>query len=376
MPLSLFISAVALSSYEFLSLVVPLSVPRAFKLAGLALLLLIAFRGPILQKLGGGMFFAPEMPQSVLVVSSFLYSAFFLMLFLLAAKDIVWLIWKVLPNTGSFPRAAASAAVLVTAAVLSAWGTWNALKVPPVQVRETTLERLPKSLDGTKIALLADLHISAMNKAPLIEAIVEKTNALSPDLILLNGDLIDGKVESRKYDDKPLEGLRAKYGVFASPGNHEYYSGFEDWRKKFKELGITLLDNQNTVIDINGAKLALIGTADQAAASFGMTGPDLPAAMAGLSKDIPVILMEHRPDNAPENSSQGVDLQLSGHTHGGMVIGFDRFIARFNRGFVRGWYDLGKMKLFVSPGTLLWNGFALRLGVPSEITLLVLRAPR
>lgn len=109
---------------------------------------------------------------------------------------------------------------------------------------------------------------------------------------------------------------------------------------------------------------------------MGYAAPDLDKALAGAPQGAPVILMAHRPEAARENAARGVALQLSGHTHGGMMPGLDRLVARFNGGFVKGWYDVGGMKLFNSPGTSLWNGFPLRLMDPAEITLLTFRAAK
>ncbi|MDO5562363.1 MAG: metallophosphoesterase [Synergistaceae bacterium] len=374
MPLPLILAACALSAYEFFSLIAPLELSLTYKLASAAALLLVAFQGAILQKIGGGMFFAPELPQAVLFVVSWLYNTFFLLLFMLAAKDIAWLLWKFLAHGRPFPRAAASIAILSAALLISLYGTWNAVRVPNVRTEEVVLDRLPRQLDGMNVVLLADLHISALNRAPLIEAIVQKTNALSPDVILLNGDMVDGTVANREADVEPLRKLRAGRGVYGSTGNHEYYSGYGEWADKFRELGIKMLDNAHKAISADGGQIVIAGVVDQMGARFGSGGPNVTLALNGSPKDAPVVLMAHRPEAARENAERGVDLQLSGHTHGGMVTGFDRFIARFNSGYVRGWYRVGGMKLYVSPGTLLWNGFALRLGVPSEITQFILRS--
>ena len=374
MPLPLILAACALSAYEFFSLIAPLELSLTYKLASAAALLLVAFQGAILQKIGGGMFFAPELPQAVLFVVSWLYNTFFLLLFMLAAKDIAWLLWKFLAHGRPFPRTAASIAILSAALLISLYGTWNAVRVPNVRTEEVVLDRLPRQLDGMNVVLLADLHISALNRAPLIEAIVQKTNALSPDVILLNGDMVDGTVANREADVEPLRKLRAGRGVYGSTGNHEYYSGYGEWADKFRELGIKMLDNAHKAISADGGQIVIAGVVDQMGARFGSGGPNVTLALNGSPKDAPVVLMAHRPEAARENAERGVDLQLSGHTHGGMVTGFDRFIARFNSGYVRGWYRVGGMKLYVSPGTLLWNGFALRLGVPSEITQFILRS--
>ena len=374
MPMPLIIIACTLSAYEFLSLLAPLGISWWYKLLGASALLLVSFQGMILQRLGGGLFFAPELPQFVLMTASWLYNTFFLLFLLLAVKDIVRLVLRIFARGRSFPCGTASLAALFAAMLLSLYGTWSAVRVPDVKMEEAVIEGLPQELDGMKVVLLADLHISAMNRAPLIKSIVEKTNALSPDIILLNGDMVDGTVENRVSGVAPLADLRAKHGVYGSAGNHEYYSGYGAWSKKFKELGITMLENSHAVVLADGGQIVIAGVTDPMGAGSVTGGPNLGLALSGVPKDAPIILMSHRPDGAPENSAHGAALQLSGHTHGGMVVGLDRLIARFNRGFVRGWYQVGPMKLYVSPGTLLWNGFALRLGVPSEITLFVLRS--
>lgn len=112
----------------------------------------------------------------------------------------------------------------------------------------------------------------------------------------------------------------------------------------------------------------------RASARFGLEQPDIHLALAGAPDDAPVILLDHQPRFARANAAAGVDLQLSGHTHGGMIIGFDRIVARFNEGFVFGLYPVDDMTLYLSNGTGLWMGFALRLGTSPEITELTLRA--
>ena len=118
----------------------------------------------------------------------------------------------------------------------------------------------------------------------------------------------------------------------------------------------------------------IAGLNDPVATRFGMEGPNLEKALAGAPADAPVILLAHQPKFARANAAYGVDLQLSGHTHGGQMIGFDQIVASQNEGFLRGLYTVGGMRLYVSPGTGLWTGFPVRIGVPSEIARLVLRS--
>ncbi|MGI4880376.1 MAG: metallophosphoesterase, partial [Janthinobacterium lividum] len=123
-----------------------------------------------------------------------------------------------------------------------------------------------------------------------------------------------------------------------------------------------------------GVSLVLAGVTDLSAPAAGQAGPDLDRALAGAPHGVPVLLLDHQPKNAPGAAARGVVIQLSGHTHGGMIRGLDRIVARANGGFVSGRYEVGGMTLYVNNGTALWPGFALRLGVPSELTRITLRA--
>jgi predicted MPP superfamily phosphohydrolase len=248
---------------------------------------------------------------------------------------------------------------------ISTYGIYEAIKIPRVKTREIVIKDLPKELIGLKLIFLPDLHISALNQRAYARGVVDKVNALDGDAILLGGDVIDGTVKNRINDVAPLGDFKSKYGVFFITGNHEYYSQYVSWREHFKKLNFKILENQNIILNINNKKLAIAGTTD--------SNPDIKKAMAGIPSSITTILLEHRPGRARDNSKYSIDYQLSGHTHGGMVIGLDRFIAKFNGGFVRGFYNVNDMKLFVSPGSGLWNGFPIRVGVPSEITVLILK---
>ncbi|WP_078016501.1 metallophosphoesterase [Pyramidobacter sp. C12-8] len=359
--------------YEAFSMIWPLRLHLWGKLAAAALLLAGAFKNSIYQRLGGGMFFAPDLPRWVMIAGSLLYNLLIVALFLLLVKDAVWLLWKLCARR-PFPAAEASLLALVFAAALTAYGTWEAIRVPDVAERPVTIRGLAPEFEGLRVALLVDLHASALNRRPLIQAIVDRTMALKPDLILMPGDFVDGLVSQRREDLEPLAQLKAPLGVFGSSGNHEYYSGFDAWMKQLRKFGVTMLENEHRVLARGEGRLVLAGVPDQQGARMGRAAPDPDKALAGAPRGVPVILMAHRPEAARENAARGVALQVSGHTHGGMMPGLDRLVARFNGGFVKGWYDVGGMKLFNSPGTSLWNGFPLRLMDPAEITLLTLRA--
>jgi len=171
-----------------------------------------------------------------------------------------------------------------------------------------------------------------------------------------------------------LRGLHAPDGVFVIPGNHEYFFDEPAWMRHFTGLGMRPLENSHTVIARRGAQLVLAGVTDLSASQAGYPMPDLARALNGAPPGAPVILLDHQPRNARAAAAQGVALQLSGHTHGGLIVGLDRIFALANAGFVSGLYDVGGMQLYVNNGTALWGGLALRLGKPSELTRITLRA--
>ncbi len=190
------------------------------------------------------------------------------------------------------------------------------------------------------------------------------------------GDLVDGSPEKRAADVAPLAKLRAGYGIFACLGNHEYYSGLTQWRAAYQRLGFNLLYNSGATVDLGAGRLYIAGVTDPAAEGprFNLPGPDAVEALAGAPEGAVKILLAHQPRRAADYARAGADLQLSGHTHGGHLKGLDLIVKKANDGFVAGWYQVAGLKLYVSRGTGLWNGFPLRLGVPSEITVMTLRS--
>jgi uncharacterized protein len=190
---------------------------------------------------------------------------------------------------------------------------------------------------------------------------------------VITGDLIDGSLEMRRADVEPLRNLRAPDGVLVIPGNHEYFFNYRAWMSHYASLGMRVLENDHVVLERNGGKLVFAGVTDLSASRSPYPAPDLVAALKGAPPDAAVILLDHQPRAARQSATAGVALQLSGHTHGGMVIGLDRLTARANNGFVSGRYDVDGMTLYVNNGTGLWPGFALRLGIPSELTRFTLR---
>jgi len=376
----------ALFLYVLLRLVLPLPLSIHTKIICGMVLLLAAAKFLFFSYLTGSLA-SPEAPRPLQLLGNWLFVALSLLFLMVIAKDVVlgisWLGQKLfsLPRPGPETRLPIAVALSAAALILSGIGVWQAVKAPVVKTLEISLANLAPELDGLTVVQLTDLHISRLLPRQRTEAVVAAANALKPDLILITGDLVDGSPADRAEDVAPLADLRAAQGVYYCVGNHEYYSGFSEWLATFDRMGLKLLYNDQAVLNLNGGQLVLAGLADPVGASprFNLEGPNLRAALGGSDrapKGTPVILLDHRPGNAGDNARVGADLQLSGHTHGGLMWGFDRLVARFNQGYVRGLYQVGDMQLYVSPGTGLWNGFPVRLGTYGEITRIVLRSGR
>jgi predicted MPP superfamily phosphohydrolase len=336
----------------------------------------------LINRLHSGNLASPEVPFAMVAVLGWLFGAFLLLGIFLLLKDMSTLLLFALGKaTGAhlaWPGTAArwGAGLAAASLILSAIGVWQAVRVPDARTVEITLDRLPMELDGLRLVQLSDLHASRLLQAPWQRAVVDKTNALNPELILITGDLVDGTPANRAADVAPWRDLKAPLGVLAIPGNHEYYSNYQAWMKEFDKLGLRILRNEHVVIRKNGRALVVAGTTDRNAERFGLPIPDIKTALAGAPENTFTLLMAHQPRRAEKNAEAGVDLQLSGHTHGGQIFGLHFIVQAANEGFVSGLYPVGAMKLYVQNGTGLWNGFPLRLGRPSEITLMVLRTGR
>ena len=221
------VSAVSLAIvlYVTWSMIVPLSLPLCLKALLALLLLAAAFKEFIFRLVGGGMPFAPDLPRWAMLAGALLYNFLIVALFLLIVKDTFRLLWKIAAAFGlvkrTFPGGAAALCVATIAAVLTLYGTWEAVRVPDVTRQDVVLPGLSPEFDGTRVALLVDLHASALNRRPFIQAIVNRTNALSPDIVLIPGDFVDGFVQDRREDLEPLKNLSAPFGVWGTSGNHE-----------------------------------------------------------------------------------------------------------------------------------------------------------
>ena len=346
-------------------------------------LILFVLAGLILSKTIVGHFlyhsWTPEFPLPLHAIWSLLQCALLALALLGAITDIFRLLRRLLRrNAPAAARPGLPPVLLLISLLLAALGTHAALRVPPVTPVEIVVPGLPAAWDGLTVAQLSDVHASKTFPGSWLAGVVDAVNAARPDLVVITGDLFDGTPRQRYDDLLPLRRLRAPLGVYACPGNHEYYSGLTAWRERFPSLGILLLENDHVLLRRNGAALILAGLTDDVAERFGLPRPDVRQALGSTEASLPLILMAHRPhqvEQLKQLSRPGAALQLSGHTHGGQVFGLDLLVRRVNNGYLRGLYEIGPVRLYISTGTALWSGFPLRLGVPSEIPLITLRSP-
>ncbi len=284
------------------------------------------------------------------------------------------------PDAPDPGRRAFLARAVAGGAVLAAGGT-TALSfrsaTGPAEITEVPirLERLPPSLSGLTIAQITDLHVGPTIRAREVRRVVEQTNALRPDLVAITGDLVDGSVRELGAAVGHLAALRARHGVFFVTGNHDYYSGVGPWVHELRRLGIRVLRNERVAIGDAGASLDLAGVDDWSAGRFGGGhGVDLPRALAGRDPERSLVLLAHQPRGVAAAIRSGVELQLSGHTHGGQLFPFNLLVSAAYP-YVKGLYahdEAGRRgHVYVSRGTGYW-GPPMRLGSPPEIAKIVL----
>ncbi len=270
-------------------------------------------------------------------------------------------------------RALGGGAIL-SAAALGATALRNAAEPPAVVRVDVPIANLPAALDGFRVVQISDLHVSAMIRRPEVERIVALANAQQADLVALTGDMMDGSVAALRDDMAPIADLLSRHGTFFVTGNHEYYSGADEWLAELRRLGVRPLRNERVRVEHDGAALELLGIDDWSAGRFGGDhGPDLPRAASGRDPALPSVLLAHQPRAVDEAADFGLDLVLSGHTHGGQLWPFG-MLVRLVQPYVAGLHlHRGRTRIYVSRGTGSW-GPPMRLLARHELTVLTLRS--
>jgi predicted MPP superfamily phosphohydrolase len=238
-------------------------------------------------------------------------------------------------------------------------GLFNVARGPVVRRIDIPLAHLP--VPSYTIAHLTDVHIGPLIGREFAEQMVRRVNALRPDAIVITGDLVDGRLSELRPHIEPLRSLRARDGVFAVTGNHEYYWDATAWLEHIRSLGIRVLQNEHVKL---ADAFQLAGVDDSS-----MT-EDVPRAVAGRDPRLPLVLLAHHPRTIARAMQAGVDLQLSGHTHGGQLLPLG-WLARLFDPKVAGLARFGATWLYVSQGTGFW-GPPLRVGTRCEIAAITL----
>ncbi len=368
---------------------------RRLGTATLIVLPLLAIGAPVSERVG-----APFWLQRVIVWPGFLWMALFLYLLLAllvgeAIRPLLRLAAKKPAAPVGAPRAEAgdvleapvsvpdvedqsrrlfvARSVAVAATVVAAgtvgYGTYGVMRGPQVKRVVVPLARLPRSAHGLRIALVGDIHLSAVLGRAHAQRVTDAINATQPDLIAVVGDLVDGDVDDLAYAAEPLAGLRSRQGTYFVTGNHEYFSGARQWIDHVRELGMRPLENER--VSLEGFDLA--GVNDLAGEPEG-EGPDFAKALGDRDRSRATILLAHQPVVVHDAREHGVDLQLSGHTHGGQLWP-GQYVAALANPTVAGLDRFGDTQLYVTRGAGAW-GPPTRIGAPSDITVIELASIR
>jgi len=266
-------------------------------------------------------------------------------------------------------------ALLCCLAFLALW----AFVIEPSRLvlRETriTLPSWPENLKGLRIAVISDLHAgSPFITLDKIHQIVEMTNAARPDLILLPGDFViqgvpGGKFMEPEVTASALKGLRARFKVFATLGNHDWWYNGQRVKKSLETAGITVLENDAAMIERDGVAIWVVGISDKWEGK-----PDIASALARVNDSAPIIALTHNPDIFPSIPAR-VALTIAGHTHGGQValpiIGRPIVPSDFGERYAAGHIIEGSKHLFVTTGVGT-SILPVRFRVPPEISLLTI----
>ncbi|NHA69318.1 metallophosphoesterase [Phycicoccus flavus] len=306
--------------------------------------------------------------------AAFLATCLYLLLVLVPASlvaGVLWLVrWRHEHGAAGRRRLArvVSPLAAVVAVGITAYGAFEAAR-PAVTQYEVSSPDLPAGLDGTRVALVTDIHAGAVRSAAFTRRVVDLVNAQRPDLVVIAGDLEDGTAARYAAEVAPLADLRAPLGVFATTGNHEMYRDTANWIRTFEDLGLTVLQNRSEVLTRDGATLTLVGVHDWS--GTGPFAPDYDAALAGVDPASFVLMAAHQPRQALAVEGRGVDVQLSGHTHAGQLWPL-RYLVPLQQPMVDGVARVGDTTVVTSRGAGAW-GPAIRVLAPPEVPVVTLR---
>ncbi len=381
------ILATIIAIYIIVRAVFPLRTHWGNKLALSFIAAATAYKFHLFYLLEGRNFFTPNLPPELVWGGCWLFCAAFAFALLLLATDTLRLpIYLLMRVTGHKPRRRSwrkynnrvNLVLLLIALIATGWGTWCGIKAPEVTTIDLPIADMPADAAPIRMVQLSDLHADSTKGAEFYQDIVKRTNELKPDVVVITGDFADGTVQECGSALTPLRELDAPMGVYAVTGNHDYFWGTAGWLGFLKALGVEFVDGKREMLSVTleggvRKELCLIGLHDPMVRRTGRQVPginELAVQRDENKRNYPVVLLAHQPRVADSVAAYDIDLQLSGHTHGGQFPGLQQLVARFNHGYAKGLYQVGRMQLYVSAGTSLWTPICLRLGVPSEITVI------
>jgi len=237
---------------------------------------------------------------------------------------------------------------------------------------EVVLERLPKAMDGFRIVQLTDVHIGPILDQKFLRGLVEKTNAMKPDLVVITGDLVDGTPRIIGKEVAELGKLNSRYGSFFVTGNHEYYSGVDEWVSFLDQLGIRTLMNERVQIGDKNTFFDLVGIPDTDAGRYSPSHePNIPLALKDRDPEREAVLLAHRPEPIHKAAKAQIGLQISGHTHGGQMWPAN-LIAELVHPYSTGLHHHNlQTQIYVSRGAGFW-GPPMRIAAPAELPSIIL----
>ncbi|RZU51059.1 hypothetical protein EV385_2857 [Krasilnikovia cinnamomea] len=258
----------------------------------------------------------------------------------------------------------------LTAAGITGYGVHTALGPPQLDRVRIPLAKLPRGLDGTRLAVVSDIHLGPLSASHHVGRIVDIINSLDADVVCIVGDLVDGSVAELGRYAEPLARITSRQGAYFVTGNHEYYRpDYQEWVAEVARLGVRPLQNERVAL----GGLDLAGVNDLAGVEYG-EGPDFRKALGDRDPARPVVLLAHQPVQVHEAAGYGVDLQLSGHTHGGQLAPFNLVVKAAGQPVVSGYGEVDGVPLYVTNGAGFW-GPPVRVGAPPQVTLVELRTP-
>ncbi len=273
------------------------------------------------------------------------------------------------PERRSFLIHSSNIGILSLSGIFSGHGIFETRRLPHIERVSVPIHGLPESLEGFRIVQISDLHVSPTMRKGFVKDVVDQTNDLNPDVVVLTGDLADGPASIFSNEVAPLKDLSSRYGSYFVTGNHEYYAGAKAWIEEVDRLGINVLVNEHQIIKHGSENILLAGITDFNAGRF-FSGhvSDAGKAISGAPNSRVKILLAHQPRSIFAAAKAGFDLQISGHTHGGQFFPWQYFVC-LQQPYVAGLHKHENTWVYVNRGTGYW-GPPLRLGSPSEITLI------